>query len=265
MRRIFGVMWQFLGWSVKILVQDNPKLWLSNVKRESRKKSKLRKFISFIGLQRCSSSFWWLWIILSFDTVIVFPFPFHTDNQVVLVGCDGSGSFFLVTYPACSFRGYIEPFMKIYKFATKTHCLFLVVASKLLIHVSCVDFWYIDRVYQLHWPWDHELWRRLYTTYIRLHLEFAVAAWNPCHKGDIVRLEAVQRRASKIPGSIIRGEVQVLDLQRLSKRREVISSNSLSWKFGSSEVGEEASVLITQKQTEESVELKGATTPRDRS
>ena len=42
------------------------------------------------------------------------------------------------------------------------------------------------------------LWKTLYTTYIRPHLEFAIAAWNPYLKKDVKILERVQRRVTKI-------------------------------------------------------------------
>jgi ribonucleases P/MRP protein subunit RPP40 len=41
------------------------------------------------------------------------------------------------------------------------------------------------------------LWRSLFATYIRPHLEFASQAWSPYQAGDIRALEQVQRRASK--------------------------------------------------------------------
>jgi len=46
------------------------------------------------------------------------------------------------------------------------------------------------------------IWKILYTTYIRPHLEFAIAAWNPYQKKDINILERVQRRVTKIVTSI---------------------------------------------------------------
>jgi ribonucleases P/MRP protein subunit RPP40 len=42
------------------------------------------------------------------------------------------------------------------------------------------------------------LWRRLYITYVRPQLEFAVSAWNPYQKRDIRKIEGVQHRAVMI-------------------------------------------------------------------
>ena len=49
---------------------------------------------------------------------------------------------------------------------------------------------------------DLELIKSLYTTFVRPHLEFAVAVWNPYLKGDIDILERVQRRATKLVPSL---------------------------------------------------------------
>lgn len=46
------------------------------------------------------------------------------------------------------------------------------------------------------------LWKKLYTTYVRPHLEFAVSVWNPYRKADISTLEKVQRRATKVISGI---------------------------------------------------------------
>ena len=41
------------------------------------------------------------------------------------------------------------------------------------------------------------IWKLLYKTYIRPHLEFAATVWNPYLKNDISTLEAVQRKVTK--------------------------------------------------------------------
>jgi hypothetical protein len=43
---------------------------------------------------------------------------------------------------------------------------------------------------------DASLWKKLYTTYIRPHLEFAVPAWNVYQTKDVERIEQIQRRAT---------------------------------------------------------------------
>ena len=45
---------------------------------------------------------------------------------------------------------------------------------------------------------DKLIWKKLYTTYVRPHLEFAIAGWNPYLKKDIAQIEKVQRRATKV-------------------------------------------------------------------
>lgn len=49
---------------------------------------------------------------------------------------------------------------------------------------------------------DVEIWASLYRTYVRPHLEFAVAAWNPFLKRDKIVLEKVQRRATRMPTAL---------------------------------------------------------------
>ena len=46
---------------------------------------------------------------------------------------------------------------------------------------------------------DPELWKRLYTTYVRPHLEYDVQVWNAYAKKNVATLEKVQRRDTKIP------------------------------------------------------------------
>ena len=40
------------------------------------------------------------------------------------------------------------------------------------------------------------MWKKLYTTYIRPYLEFAVPVWSSYLKCDIAKLEGVQRRTT---------------------------------------------------------------------
>ena len=44
---------------------------------------------------------------------------------------------------------------------------------------------------------DAELWKKLYVTYIRPHLEYAVGAWNPCLFQDITILEKIRNKQQK--------------------------------------------------------------------
>ena len=45
--------------------------------------------------------------------------------------------------------------------------------------------------------WSDDLVKIIYPTFIRPHLEFASAVWNPNRRADINTLERVQRRATK--------------------------------------------------------------------
>ncbi|CAF0816430.1 unnamed protein product [Brachionus calyciflorus] len=45
---------------------------------------------------------------------------------------------------------------------------------------------------------DEQTWEKLYTCYIRPHIEFAVSSWNPDTKQDQNTLEKVQHRATKV-------------------------------------------------------------------
>jgi ribonuclease P/MRP protein subunit RPP40 len=62
---------------------------------------------------------------------------------------------------------------------------------------------------------DLDIIKSLYTTFVRPHLEFAVAVWNPYLKGDIEILEKVQRRATKL----------VLNLKNLAYEDRLVAMN----------------------------------------
>ena len=49
---------------------------------------------------------------------------------------------------------------------------------------------------------DSDLWKMLYISLVRPHLEFASTVWNPYLKGDVELLEKIQRRATRIPASM---------------------------------------------------------------
>ena len=46
---------------------------------------------------------------------------------------------------------------------------------------------------------DPGLWKDLYVSLVRPHLEYAVQAWNPYLQGDIDKIERVHRRTIRIP------------------------------------------------------------------
>jgi ribonucleases P/MRP protein subunit RPP40 len=60
-----------------------------------------------------------------------------------------------------------------------------------------------------------ELFRLLYVSLVRPHLEFAVLVWNPQLKGDIEELENIQHRTTRL----VPGLKKVEYMERLRKLR----------------------------------------------
>jgi ribonucleases P/MRP protein subunit RPP40 len=80
---------------------------------------------------------------------------------------------------------------------------------------------------------DTDLWKKLYITYVRPLLEFAVPVWSPYLEGDIATIEKVQRRATRIPFERFASipsyteRCKLMGLQQLEKRR--IRGDVIQW------------------------------------
>ena len=70
---------------------------------------------------------------------------------------------------------------------------------------------------------DADMFKTLYKSLIRPHLEYASPIWSPTAKGEILRLEGVQRRATKLVPGITRlpyiERLKQLQLPTLEYRR----------------------------------------------
>lgn len=69
---------------------------------------------------------------------------------------------------------------------------------------------------------DSNIIKKMYTSLVRPHLEYAVSVWNPYLKKDIDTLERVQRRATrsiKVFGELNMERLKRLNLTTLSTRR----------------------------------------------
>ena len=72
--------------------------------------------------------------------------------------------------------------------------------------------------------WDKKMFKKLYGAFIRPHLEYGAAIWNPHLKRDIKKLEKVQRRATKLVPEVrslpYASRLEALDIQSLEERRK---------------------------------------------
>jgi hypothetical protein len=98
----------------------------------------------------------------------------------------------------------------------------------------------------------------LYKTYIRPHLEYCIQAWSPHLKKDIIILEAVQRRATKLVASF-KGLDYVTRLRKLGlttlERRRSRGDLIETFKLLTSREGIEYSQFFTKSQS--SYDLRG--------
>ena len=72
---------------------------------------------------------------------------------------------------------------------------------------------------------DMELWKKLYVSLIRPHLEYAVSVWNPRLRKDIDELERVQKRVLRIPHELremagYKERLMAVGLTTLEERRD---------------------------------------------
>ena len=58
--------------------------------------------------------------------------------------------------------------------------------------------WVLGRIRKTFRYFDMNLFKKLYPTFVRPHLEFASAAWNNMSAGEIEKIEGVQRRATNM-------------------------------------------------------------------
>ena len=67
------------------------------------------------------------------------------------------------------------------------------------------------------------MFKVLYGTYVRPHLEYGIQAWSPYYKKDMLELEKVQRRATKMVKGLGKLEYEerlvMLNLYKLGRRR----------------------------------------------
>ena len=72
--------------------------------------------------------------------------------------------------------------------------------------------------------WDKSLFKKLYSAFIRPHLDYGASVWSPYQKKDIKKLERIQRRATKLVPEVkllpYKERLKFFDIQSLEERRK---------------------------------------------
>ena len=96
-------------------------------------------------------------------------------------------------------------------------------AAKVEVAVNRAS-WVLFRIRKTFRFFDMNLCKKLYPTFVRPHLEFASAAWNTLLKGEIKKVEGVQRRATgmvfELRGLEYEERLERLGYTDLDKRRK---------------------------------------------
>jgi ribonuclease P/MRP protein subunit RPP40 len=84
--------------------------------------------------------------------------------------------------------------------------------------------WILGRIRRTFKYYDTYLFKKLYPTFVRPHLEFASAAWNNMPADDVAKLESVQHKATKmveeLKGYSYYERLRVLGITELESRRK---------------------------------------------
>ena len=70
------------------------------------------------------------------------------------------------------------------------------------------------------------IWKQLYTSMVRPHLEYTIQVWSQILKKDITKLEKIQRRTTRIPNKL-------KNLEERWKRDDLIYTYTLTKRYES--------------------------------